>query len=147
MWADAQRDGRPVEYRWRPLRKFHPCTATPQSLAAGVPCINAASRERKTWTQWVLHVAKFRQGQESLYIVCQPRRRQMSCKVSLTSVERRRCNNDQSQDAKSVEICSGAPNSRIDLSRCSAPMFTILWGHVEEILPFNKFFSDCRYMP
>jgi len=22
MWADAQRDRRPVEYRWRPLRKF-----------------------------------------------------------------------------------------------------------------------------
>jgi len=37
MWADAQRDGRPVEYRWRPLRKFRnsiPCT-TPQSLADG----------------------------------------------------------------------------------------------------------------
>jgi len=22
MWADAQRDGRPAEYRWRPLQKF-----------------------------------------------------------------------------------------------------------------------------
>jgi len=35
MWADAQRDGRPAEYRWRPLRKFRnsiPCT-TPQRLA------------------------------------------------------------------------------------------------------------------
>jgi len=35
MWADAQRDGRPAEYRWRLLRKFRnsiPCT-TPQSLA------------------------------------------------------------------------------------------------------------------
>jgi len=35
MWADAQRDGRPAEYTWRPLRKFRnsiPCT-TPQSLA------------------------------------------------------------------------------------------------------------------
>jgi len=34
MWADAQRDGRPGEYSWRPLRKFSnsiPCT-TPQSL-------------------------------------------------------------------------------------------------------------------
>jgi len=26
MWANAQRDGRPAEYRWRPL-------STPQSLA------------------------------------------------------------------------------------------------------------------
>jgi len=24
MWADAQRDGRPAEYRWRPLRKLPP---------------------------------------------------------------------------------------------------------------------------
>ena len=35
MWADAQRDGRPAEYRWRPLRKFCnsiPCM-TPQTFA------------------------------------------------------------------------------------------------------------------
>ena len=34
MWANAQRDGRPAEYRWRPLRMFRnfiPST-TPQSL-------------------------------------------------------------------------------------------------------------------
>jgi len=59
MWTDAQRDGRPAEYRWRPLQKFRefrnsiPCT-TPQSLAdaaVGVPCSNAANiGERKTWT-------------------------------------------------------------------------------------------------
>ena len=57
MWADAQRDGRPAKYRWRPLRKFRnsiPCT-TPQSLAdpaAGVLYSNDANiGERKTWTQ------------------------------------------------------------------------------------------------
>ena len=35
MWANAQRDGRPGEYRWRP-------TSTPQSLAdvPRVPCSN-----------------------------------------------------------------------------------------------------------
>jgi len=35
MWADAQPDGHPAEYRWRRLRKLRnsiPCT-TPQSLA------------------------------------------------------------------------------------------------------------------
>ena len=26
------------------------------------------------------------------------------------------------------------------------PKFTILWGHMEDILLLNKFFSDCRYM-
>ena len=29
----------------------------------------------------------------------------------------------------------------------SMPKFTILSGHVEEVLLFNNFFSDCRYMP
>ena len=28
----------------------------------------------------------------------------------------------------------------------SKPKLTILWGHLEEILLLNKFFSDCRYM-
>jgi len=35
VWADAQRDGRPAECRWRPVQKFRnsiPCTM-PQSLA------------------------------------------------------------------------------------------------------------------
>ena len=35
MWADAQRDDRPAEYRWRRLRKFRNsilCTM-PQSFA------------------------------------------------------------------------------------------------------------------
>jgi len=31
MWANAQRDGRPAEYRWRPL--FNALCSTPQSLA------------------------------------------------------------------------------------------------------------------
>ena len=62
MWADAQHDGRPAEYRWRPLRKFRhsiPCTM-PQSLVdptAGVPCSNAANTgECKTWTQSEFHM-------------------------------------------------------------------------------------------
>jgi len=35
MWADAQRDGRAAEYRWRLLRKFRNSIlfTTPQSLA------------------------------------------------------------------------------------------------------------------
>ena len=37
MWADAQRGGHPVEYRWCSLQKFRnsvPCTM-PQSLSDG----------------------------------------------------------------------------------------------------------------
>jgi len=42
--------------------------------------------------------------------------------------------------------------SRWNLQGCpklvnrSQPKFTILWGHVEDILLINKFFSDCRYV-
>ena len=42
---------------------------------------------------------------------------------------------------------TGVPQTRQQISTVSWPKFTILWGHVEEILLFNKFFSDCRYMP
>ena len=70
MWADAPRDGRPAEYRWRPLRKFrHSILLVPRrkvwlTPAAVVPCSDAANiGERKTWTQSaILHMAKFRQG-------------------------------------------------------------------------------------
>ena len=30
------------------------------------------------------------------------------------------------------------------ISAAGGPKFTILSGHVEEVLLFNKFFSDCR---
>jgi len=57
MWANAQRDGRPAEYRSRPLQKFRnsiPCI-TPRKVwltpAAAVPCSNNANiGERKSWT-------------------------------------------------------------------------------------------------
>jgi len=59
MRADAQRDGRPTEYRWRPLRKFCTviiflvqCRKVWLTPVAGVPCNNADNLgERKTWTQ------------------------------------------------------------------------------------------------
>jgi len=48
MWADAQRDGHPAEYRWRPIRKFRNSILVPRrkvglTPAAGVPCSNAAN--------------------------------------------------------------------------------------------------------
>ena len=47
MWANAQRDGRPAEYRWRPMLN----AAVWLTPTAGVPCSNAANiGERKTWT-------------------------------------------------------------------------------------------------
>ena len=42
---------------------------------------------------------------------------------------------------------AGVPQAPETISVASRSKFTILWGHVEEILLLNKFFSDCRYMP
>ena len=42
---------------------------------------------------------------------------------------------------------AGVPQTRQLISAVSRPKFTILPGHVEDILLLNKFFSDCRYMP
>jgi len=41
---------------------------------------------------------------------------------------------------------AGVPQTAEPISAISGPKFTILQGHVEEVLLFNKFFSDCRYM-
>ena len=53
-----------------------------------------------------------------------------------------------------VLVCSDAdaanelnrPNGNKNRKKTSGRKFTILWGHVDEILLLNKFFSDCRYM-
>ena len=81
MWADAQRDGRPAEYRWRPL--FN--AAVWLMPNTGVPCSNTAK------TRNPLKLA-------------------------------------------------GVPQTNETISATSMPKFTILWGHVEEILLLNKFF-------
>ena len=41
----------------------------------------------------------------------------------------------------------GVPQTPESISAVSGPKFTILSGHVEEVLLLNKFFSDCRYVP
>ena len=41
MWADAQRDGCPAKYRWRPLFS----AAVWLMPTAGVPCSNAAKMQ------------------------------------------------------------------------------------------------------
>ena len=88
MWANAQRDGRPAKYMWRPL--FNAAVwLTPTTR---VSCINAAKTRNSL---------KF----------------------------------------------AGVRQTNKPISAASGPKFTILWGHVEETVLFNKFFPDCRYMP
>ena len=41
----------------------------------------------------------------------------------------------------------GVPQTPEPISAVSEPKFTILSGHVEEVLLLNKLFSDCRYVP
>ena len=81
MWANAQRDGRPAEYRWRPL--FN---------AAVWLCSNAAKTRNPL---------KF----------------------------------------------VGVPQTPESISAVSGPKFTVLTGRVEEVLLFNIFLFDCRYVP
>jgi len=81
MWANAQRDGRPAEYRWRPL-------------------LNAA--------------------------------------VSLTPTTRVPCSN--AAKMRNPLKLAGVPQTNETISAASGPKFTILWGHVEEILLLNNFF-------
>jgi len=88
MWANAQRDGRPAEYRWGPL--FN--AAVWLSPTTRVPCSNAA----KTRNPLKLPVV---------------------------------------------------PETNETISAASGSKFTILCGHVQELLLLNKFFSDCRCMP
>jgi len=40
---------------------------------------------------------------------------------------------------------AGVPQTTEPISAVSEPKFTILRGHVEEVLLLNKFFSDCLY--
>jgi len=42
---------------------------------------------------------------------------------------------------------AGVPQTRQQISAVSRLKITILAEHMEEVLLFNKFFSDCRYMP
>jgi len=81
MWANAQRDGRPAKYRWRPL-----FNATVWLMpTSGVPCSNAAKRRNPL---------KF----------------------------------------------AGVPQTCQQISAVSGLKFTILWGHVEDVLLFNTIF-------
>ena len=85
MWSNAQRDGRPAEYRWRPL--FN--AAVWLTSTTRLPCSNAAEMRNALKFAWV-------------------------------------------------------PQTRQQISAASGPKFAILYGHVGEILLFNKFFSICQ---
>ena len=84
MWANAQRDGRPTEHRWRPL-----FNATKKSLADAHYLMPTCSNAAKTRNR-----LKF----------------------------------------------AGVPQTGKPISTASGPKYTILWGHLEDILLLNKMF-------
>jgi len=109
---------------------------------------NAANiGERKTWTQsefytWQNSV----KGYPKMYTWCtSPADGQRSCKVWLASGERRRRSNEAK--TRNPLKFAGVSETPEPISAASAPKFAILRGHLKKILLFNKFFSDCRYMP
>jgi len=117
---------------------------------ARVPCSNAGNiGEHKTLTQSEFCTSHNSvRGQEPTKVYTQytsTEDGQTSCKVSLTPVERLRCS-DEAKTRNPLKF-AGVPRTHQPISAASGPKFTILWGHVQEILQFNRFFSDCRYMP
>jgi len=88
MWANAQRDGRPAKYRWRPL----------------------------------FNAAQF--GWRPL----------LECRAVTLLRREARWN------------LLGCPKL-LNRSQLLVGTYYILWQHAEEVLLFDKFFSDCRYMP
>jgi len=65
-------------------------------------------------------------------------------KVCLTTTTRVSCSN--AAKMRNPLKFAGVPQTRQQISAVSGPNFTILCGHVEVLL-FNKFFSDCQYVP
>jgi len=66
-------------------------------------------------------------------------------KIWLTPSTRVPCSN-AAKAAKPLKL-PGVPQINERISAASGPTFTILCGHVEDILLFNEFFSGGRYMP
>ena len=66
-------------------------------------------------------------------------------KVWLTPTNRVPCSN-AAKTRKPLKFAR-VPQIGKPISAASWPKFTILPGHVEEVLLFNSFFSNYRYMP
>jgi len=107
--------------------------------SAGASCSNAANvGERNTWTQIEFCIGQNSiRGQEppEMYILCTgPGDGQTSCKDCLASGERCQCSNDAK--TRNLLKCARVPQTNEPISAVGGLKFTILWGHVEEILLF-----------
>ena len=69
----------------------------------------------------------------------------LNAAVWLTPTTRVPCSN--AAKTRNALKLAGVPQTNETISAASRPKFTILWGHLEEILLLNKFFSGSRYVP
>jgi len=75
MWANARRDGRPAEYRLRPL--FNAAKFGWRPLLECCAVMLPKQESARLGTKWMLHLTKFCYGArtlENVYIVYEPRR-------------------------------------------------------------------------
>jgi len=120
-----------------------PCHKVWLTAAAREPCSNAGNiGEHKNWMQSKL--CSWQNSVKNVYIVYQPRRRP-NIWQSFVDLRWATCSNE----AKTWNRLkyAGVPQTHQLISVISGLKFSILRGHLEEILLLNKFFSDCRYMP
>jgi len=146
MWADAQRDGRPAEDRWHPMRKFHnsiSCTM-PQSLAdpaAAVPCKYTANIwESKTWTQSEFctrrNSIRGQEPQKCTYSAPEQKTAKHRTNFGWPSVS------DIAALTKPLKFagCPKLPNRSQPLVGWSSPYYKDMWRYWR-----LTSFSDCRY--
>jgi len=98
------------------------------TAAARVPCSNAANGRKVNFAAGKIPSGG-KSPQKCIYSV--PVQEKTSCKVLLTSVERRQCS-DEAKMRNRLKL-AGVPQTRQRISAISGPKFTIVWRHVEEI--------------
>jgi len=156
MWADAQRDGRSAEYRWRLLRNYRnsiPCT-TRQSLAdarcwTAVQCRYQYIGERKTWTQSEFCTCQIPSGGKSprkcLYGVpgYQPRRRPNIAQFGWPPVSDIAAVTKARRKTRwNLLWCPKLPNRSQPVVHRRSPYCGDTWRRYRWLTSF----SDCRYM-
>jgi len=119
MWANAQRDGRPAEYRRRPL-------------------LNAAARYYVLcicildWLFILIYVVFLVFSLNYCFAAV--------VLIATNKAEYIRVPRSNAAKTRNPLKLPGLPQTNERISAASGPKFTILWGHVEEILLFNNFF-------
>jgi len=116
MWANAQRDVHPAEYRWRSLRKFR----------NSIPCTNVNSARGKI-------PLGCKSPQKCIRVAAQETAK-TSCKVWLASGEQRCCSHEAM--TRNPLKFAGVPQTPEPISAVSRLKFAILWRHVGEVLLF-----------